>query len=628
MNAESDATGMSTAETDWPNLVPEPRWDSLDAPAETIQALGVGPSAVRARAYYMLGESLLRRTAPEERDAAVWSYVMAHTLRPEAAAYVNLGFVLRQSGRLQAARSAFAKAVFHTPKVAAAHSNLAALPGTPPAEAAALLRTALSLAPNDGGGYAALAGQLKRSGDVAGARAAHEQSLRLAPTSGTAFGDWRSWWPAFYERRGQLRQAEPPADGIQYQAILQFPFSHVELRAIAEAHARAAATALEAWREAAGRAPPLPTFLGAGKRLRVAYIGALSDEPQLNAMSPVFSSASATAAYTFYALTPPPPDEPHYYRHLKASMAGGALRHVHTASPQQLAAAIRGEGAQGDEGAQGEERGAHLLLDGSWLKECTPPHEGGSSLTRLNCALHHRPAPVRLSVLAAPVTNGLPGYTLADAVAVRVPQGARGFSERLVLLSHGSYPFSHAAWAPPLSPALRSEHSRSAEGLGRHSPVAASFVQRWKLNPLSWGAWCNMLRRAPRASLWVLQHSSDGESYLLSQLLRGELAARGLRAGRRAPRDAGRLVVMRRRPLEEHVARTGLADLVLDTTPYSAHTTAADAFWLDGPPWLALTGERFDSRLSSSVLQHTGLGSLRTASMRAFEDMGAALLRS
>ena len=57
-------------------------------------------------------------------------------------------------------------------------------------------------------------------------------------------------------------------------------------------------------------------------------------------------------------------------------------------------------------------------------------------------------------------------------------------------------------------------------------------------------------------------------------------------------------------------------------------TTAADAFWLDGPPWLALTGERFDSRLSSSVLQHTGLGSLRTASMRAFEDMGAALLRS
>ena len=58
---------------------------------------------------------------------------------------------------------------------------------------------------------------------------------------------------------------------------------------------------------------------------------------------------------------------------------------------------------------------------------------------------------------------------------------------------------------------------------------------------------------------------------------------------------------MRRRPLEEHVRRTGLADLVLDTTPYSAHTTAADAFWLKGPPWQAMSGERFDSRLSSQL---------------------------
>jgi len=409
----------------------------------------------------------------------------------------------------------------------------------------------------------------------------------------------------------QTPKPKPKPKPTPEQVQLQFPWSHLELRAIAEAHAHAAAAALgaEAW-----RGPPLPTALPPGQPLRVAYIGALSDEPQLNAMAPIFRTASATAAYTFYALTPPPPHEPHYYRHLLGSIPAGALRHMHTATPLQLAAAIRAEGG-----------GAHLLLDGSWLKECTP-QRGAPPLTRLNCALHAAPAPIRFSVLAAPVTNGQAGYTLADAVAVRVPQGAACFTERLVLLPHGSYPFSHAAWAPPLTPADEAEHSRAAEGLSRRSPIAASFVQRWKLNPIGWAAWSNLLRRVPPASLWLLQHSSDGEAMLLSSLLRGELAALGLRAGAHAPRDAGRLVVMRRRPLEEHVRRTGLADLVLDTTPYSAHTTAADAFWLKGPPWLAMSGERFDSRLSSSVLHHAALGPLRTASMRAFEDAAVRLL--
>ena len=148
--------------------------------------------------------------------------------------------------------------------------------------------------------------------------------------------------------------------------------------------------------------------------------------------------------------------------------------------------------------------------------------------------------------------------------------------------------------------------------------VLASFVQRWKLNPLTWPTWTNALRRAPRAALWVLQHASDGEALALSALLRGELCALGVRGAR--------LRVMRRLPLEQHVRRTGLADLVLDTHPYSAHTTAADAFWLRGPPWLALTGERFDSRLSGSVLHHSALGPLRTDSLRSFEDRAACLV--
>jgi len=84
--------------------------------------------------------------------------------------------------------------------------------------------------------------------------------------------------------------------------------------------------------------------------------------------------------------------------------------------------------------------------------------------------------------------------------------------------------------------------------------------------------------------------------------------------------------VLGRLPLELHVQRTGLADVVLDTHPYTAHTTAADALWLDGPLWLGLgAGDRFDSLLSSSVLHHIGWPELRQPSLRALEDRGAEL---
>ena len=87
---------------------------------------------------------------------------------------------------------------------------------------------------------------------------------------------------------------------------------------------------------------------------------------------------------------------------------------------------------------------------------------------------------------------------------------------------------------------------------------------------------------------------------------------------------------MRRLPLERHLLRTGLADLTLDTWPYTAHTTAADALWTGGAPWLAMAAsdDRMDSLLSASVLHHIGDWlPLRSPTLRAFEDAAVALIR-
>ena len=117
-----------------------------------------------------------------------------------------------------------------------------------------------------------------------------------------------------------------------------------------------------------------------------------------------------------------------------------------------------------------------------------------------------------------------------------------------MLLPAGAYPFSHASWVSVAgAPGAPDQPSRAEAQLAPDGFILASFVQRWKLNPTVFACWCNVLRRQPGASLWLLQHSLDGINMALSALLTHEL--RGL-----APR---RLSVMRRQPLERHVHRTG-----------------------------------------------------------------------
>src|SRR5262249_8804505 len=53
----------------------------------------------------------------------------------------------------------------------------------------------------------------------------------------------------------------------------------------------------------------------------------------------------------------------------------------------------------------------------------------------------------------------------------------------------------------------------------------------------------------------------------------------------------------------------GHADLMLDTWPYNAHTTASDALWC-GCPVLTWRGDTFAGRVAASVLNAVGLPEL------------------
>jgi predicted O-linked N-acetylglucosamine transferase (SPINDLY family) len=75
---------------------------------------------------------------------------------------------------------------------------------------------------------------------------------------------------------------------------------------------------------------------------------------------------------------------------------------------------------------------------------------------------------------------------------------------------------------------------------------------------------------------------------------------------------------------DEHLARTRLADLFLDTLPHNAHTTASDALWC-GVPVLTCMGTTFAGRVAASLLRAVGLDELVTHSLEDYEAMAMNL---
>jgi predicted O-linked N-acetylglucosamine transferase (SPINDLY family) len=126
-------------------------------------------------------------------------------------------------------------------------------------------------------------------------------------------------------------------------------------------------------------------------------------------------------------------------------------------------------------------------------------------------------------------------------------------------------------------------------------------------------SWMRILGRVEGSVLWLL-----GENRWTTGNLRREAEARGI--------SAERLIFARDLPLAEHLARLSLADLFLDTFPYSAHTTASDALWA-GLPLLTRMGETFASRVAASLLRAVGLPELATTTVSAFEGLAVELAR-
>jgi predicted O-linked N-acetylglucosamine transferase (SPINDLY family) len=223
--------------------------------------------------------------------------------------------------------------------------------------------------------------------------------------------------------------------------------------------------------------------------------------------------------------------------------------------------------------------------------------------------LAQRVAPLQVNYLGFTATMGVPfiDYIIADRHVIPARHES-AYVEKVVRL-----PDTYLATDDKLRIAEETP-SRASLGLPESGFVFCSFNNSFKIRPYVFDVWMRLLRDIDGSVLWLLDDNAMAKA-----TLRRQAEQRGV-----APE---RLVFAPRAPIDFHLARHRQADLFLDTFPYNAHTTAADALWA-GLPLVTVAGETLVSRVATSLLTAIGLPELATDTLADYESLARTLART
>ena len=219
--------------------------------------------------------------------------------------------------------------------------------------------------------------------------------------------------------------------------------------------------------------------------------------------------------------------------------------------------------------------------------------------------LGQRPAPVQVSYLGLPGTSALPGVDWIIADRFVMPPAYLPYCTEKPIYLPQVYQVSDRQREVAATP------TRAAHGLPEDAFVYCSFNNTFKFTDEMFSAWLRILKAVPKAVLWLLADNPTARENLL-------------RAADTANVQRERLIFAGRVSPAEYLARFRLADVMLDTFPYNAGTTASDALWM-GTPILTLAGRSYISRMAGSLLTAVGLPDLITETLAAYEKLAIDL---
>jgi predicted O-linked N-acetylglucosamine transferase (SPINDLY family) len=226
--------------------------------------------------------------------------------------------------------------------------------------------------------------------------------------------------------------------------------------------------------------------------------------------------------------------------------------------------------------------------------------KGATKDTRLGI-FNERIARTQISYLGYPGTSGSESMDFIVADKILIPEGFEKFySERIIFMPNSYQPNDNKR------PISSIDFKRGDFQIPDDAFVLCCFNANWKIRPVEFSLWLEVLKEKSNVVLWLYRSSSTAE-----ENLRKEAALRGV-----AP---NRLIFSDHLPHSEHLSRLGLVDLFVDTFNCNAHTTASDALWA-GVPVITKTGKQFSARVCSSLLNAMDLDEMVTDSDEQYKN--------
>jgi predicted O-linked N-acetylglucosamine transferase (SPINDLY family) len=201
----------------------------------------------------------------------------------------------------------------------------------------------------------------------------------------------------------------------------------------------------------------------------------------------------------------------------------------------------------------------------------------------------YRPAPVIVNFCGYPGSMASPfhHYMIADEHIVP-PENEIYYSEKVLRIACNQ-PIDRKRL-------IGETPSRAEAGLPEDVFVYACFNGMQKITASCFAHWMTILSATPGSVLWLLTGDEN-----VNQRLRQLAAQSGV--------EPERLIFAPKAANAHHLARIALADLFLDTFPYGAHSTAADALTV-GLPVLTVPGKSFAARFCHSIVAAAGVPEL------------------
>ena len=214
----------------------------------------------------------------------------------------------------------------------------------------------------------------------------------------------------------------------------------------------------------------------------------------------------------------------------------------------------------------------------------------------------HNLAPVQINYLGYPSTMGVDyiHYIVADKTII--PEHyQKYYSEKIIWMPDSYQPNDNQRKISP------SKFKRSDFGLPEEKIILCCHNQLYKVSPVEFDIWMNILRQNNMCVLWLLGSNENAERNILK-----EASKRGI--------DHERIIFCKPIKHADHLARLKLADVFLDTFFVNAHTTASDALWA-GVPVVTKIGEQFAARVAASLVRAIGLDELVVETNQEYESL-------